>query len=213
MWSELVRAHWRVSDSPFVTNCSVRPFLEFDDFALHRLPTSLQDLHKARSRDSNTAQAEDGGLFYIKLSNGGNIGSFGYGAGNAMGTMDGLTIAGGTPANFLDGGGGANRVNSRLAIETLNRDPDVKTIFVNTFGGITQTDIVADGVIDAVRENDMRQPIVIRVKGTGSDVAKEKVSVASEGRASQEKPYCPGIAPVRAEFADLSHFAPPTCLR
>ncbi|PWN20605.1 succinyl-CoA synthetase-like protein [Microstroma glucosiphilum] len=160
-------------EAPGVT--VVRPFLEFDDFALHRLPSSLQELHKARPRDSNTAQAEDGGLFYIKLSNGGNIGSFGYGAGNAMGTMDGLTIAGGTPANFLDGGGGANRVNSRLAIETLNRDADVKTIFVNTFGGITQTDIVADGVIDAVKENGMRQPIVVRVKGTGSDEAKEKL--------------------------------------
>lgn len=163
----------------------MQPFLEFDDFALHRLPSSLQDLHKARSRDSNTAQAEDGGLFYIKLANGGNIGSFGYGAGNAMGTMDGLAIAGGAPANFLDGGGGANRVNSRLAIETLNRDPDVKTIFVNTFGGITQTDIVADGVIDAVRNNDMRQPIVVRVKGTGSDEAKEKVSGASDGTAGR----------------------------
>lgn len=57
-----------------------------------------------------------------------------------MATMDGLNLAGGRPANFLDGGGGANRQNAKLAIETLNRDPDVKSIFVNTFGGITKTE-------------------------------------------------------------------------
>lgn len=94
-----------------------------------------------------------------------------------MGTMDGLALVGGQPANFLDGGGGANLVNARLAIETLNRDPDVKSIFVNTFGGITQTDVVAQGIIDAVSENQMTQPIVVRVKGTGSEKAKETVSI------------------------------------
>ena len=57
-----------------------------------------------------------------------------------MATMDGLNVAGGRPANFLDGGGGANRVNAKLAVETLNRDPAVKAIFVNTFGGITRTE-------------------------------------------------------------------------
>ncbi|PWN28988.1 succinyl-CoA synthetase-like protein [Jaminaea rosea] len=153
------------------------PYLEFDDYAVHRMPEDLQELHKAQEeeREPNSAQASDGGLFYIKLHNGGNIGSFGYGAGNAMATMDGLALAGGKPANFLDGGGGANRKNSELAIETLNRDPDVKAIFVNTFGGITQTDVVADGIIDAIRANDMKQPIVVRVMGTGADEAKRKL--------------------------------------
>ncbi|CAO1632155.1 unnamed protein product [Parajaminaea phylloscopi] len=152
------------------------PFLEFDDYGRTRMPEEIRELFDARPQDQNTAQAERGGLFYIKLNNRGTVGSFGYGAGNAMATMDGIALAGGRPANFLDGGGGANRENARLALETLNRDPDVKSIFVNTFGGITQTDVVADGVIDAIRDNKMRQSVVVRVMGTGSEVAREKVS-------------------------------------
>lgn len=155
---------------------SVRsPFLEFDDFAVKRVP-ELQDLYANRQRDENSAKAEDGGLFYIKLPQGGNVGSFGYGAGNAMATMDGLALAGGRPANFLDGGGGANKQNARLAIETLHRDENVKAIFVNTFGGITQTDVVAEGVIEAVKENKITKPIVVRILGTGAERAKQLLS-------------------------------------
>jgi succinyl-CoA synthetase beta subunit len=68
--------------------------LEFDDFAVKRVP-GLQEVYASQSKDANTDKAEKGGLFYIKLQNGGNIGAFGYGAGNAMATMDGLTISGG----------------------------------------------------------------------------------------------------------------------
>lgn len=133
----------------------VQPYLEFDDFAVRRQPL-LKPYFDSRPRNPNTARAEDGGLFYVKLSDveaptptqsdsgnklpEGNVGCFGYGAGNAMATMDGLNVAGGRPANFLDGGGGANRTNAKLAVETLNRDPAVKAIFVNTFGGITRTE-------------------------------------------------------------------------
>ncbi|PWY98506.1 succinyl-CoA synthetase-like protein [Testicularia cyperi] len=159
------------------------PYLEFDDFAVRRQPL-LKPYFEARPRDPNTARAEDGGLFYVKLSHvsaptptlseradipDGNVGCFGYGAGNAMATMDGLNTAGGRPANFLDGGGGANRTNAKLAVETLNRDPDVKAIFVNTFGGITRTDIVSQGIIDAVKHDNITKPIVVRLKGTGSE--------------------------------------------
>lgn len=132
------------------------PYLELDDFAVRRQP-ELKPYFESRPRNANSARAEDGGLFYVKLSDvdaptptqkgsegkelpEGNVGCFGYGAGNAMATMDGLNVAGGRPANFLDGGGGANRVNAKLAVETLNRDPAVKAIFVNTFGGITRTE-------------------------------------------------------------------------
>jgi succinyl-CoA synthetase beta subunit len=156
------------------------PFLEFDDFAVKRVGQLVQ-LYEARQRDANTARAEDGGLFYIKLQKKGRIGSFGYGAGNAMATMDGLTLVGGAPANFLDGGGGANKANSRLAIETLNRDPDVKSIFVNTFGGITQTDVVAEGIIEAVKENEIEKPITVRVLGTGAERAKELLQESGLG--------------------------------
>ena len=155
---------------------SVRsPFLEFDDFGVKRVP-ELKDLYANRKRDENSAKAEDGGLFYIKLPQGGNVGSFGYGAGNAMATMDGLALAGGRPANFLDGGGGANKQNARLAIETLHRDENVKAIFVNTFGGITQTDVVAEGIIEAVKENHIEKPIVVRILGTGAERAKQLLS-------------------------------------
>lgn len=149
------------------------PFLEFDDFAVHRIEAlqGVQAEAKA-ARDNNTATAEDGGLFYIKLDNGGTVGSFGYGAGNAMATMDGLAMVGGTPANFLDGGGGANVTNARLAIETLHRDPSVKAVFVNTFGGLTRCSLVAEGIIQAVRENGITTPMTIRVMGTESDEAK-----------------------------------------
>ncbi len=90
-----------------------------------------------------------------------------------MATMDGLNKAGGRPANFLDGGGGANRLNAKLAVETLNRDPAVKAIFVNTFGGITRTDIVSQGIIDAVKDDKITKPIVVRLKGTGSEEGAE----------------------------------------
>ncbi|SPO23432.1 related to succinyl-coa ligase [gdp-forming] beta-chain, mitochondrial precursor [Ustilago trichophora] len=161
------------------------PYLEFDDFAVRRQPL-LKPYFESRPRNPNTARAEDGGLFYVKLSDvdaptptqaegkelpEGNVGCFGYGAGNAMATMDGLNKAGGRPANFLDGGGGANRVNAKLAVETLNRDPAVKAIFVNTFGGITRTDIVSQGIIDAVKDDKITKPIVVRMKGTGSEDA------------------------------------------
>lgn len=161
------------------------PYLEFDDFAVRRQPL-LKPYFDSRPRNANTARAEDGGLFYVKLSDvhaptptiagsgdlpEGNVGCFGYGAGNAMATMDGLNVARGRPANFLDGGGGANRVNAKLAVETLNRDPAVKAIFVNTFGGITRTDIVSQGIIDAVKDDRIEKPIVVRLKGTGSEEA------------------------------------------
>ncbi|CAO1624249.1 unnamed protein product [Sympodiomycopsis kandeliae] len=160
------------NDGVVLTN----PFLSFDPYALPRIKSPiLQELYTSRERDPVIAKAEDGGLFYINLPNNGDIGSFGYGAGNAMGTMDAITNAGGNAANFLDGGGGANRVNSKLAMETLNSDKNISTIFVNTFGGITQTDVVAEGILDAVRDFSMTQTIVVRVKGTGSDLAKQKL--------------------------------------
>ncbi|EPQ32113.1 uncharacterized protein PFL1_00310 [Pseudozyma flocculosa PF-1] len=152
----------------------IDPFLEFDDFSVPRQPL-LQSYHASRPLDDNTRLAEKGGLFYLPLPptlpRVGKVGCFGYGAGNAMATMDGLNLVGGGPANFLDGGGGANRQNARLAIETLNRQAEVKSIFVNCFGGITRTDIVAQGIVDAVRENGISKPIVVRMKGTGSEDA------------------------------------------
>lgn len=197
--SSIIQELWKVFDKheglwyTFILQPSssglviLNPYLEFDDFSIRRQPL-LAPYYSSRPRDPNTARAEDGGLFYVKLSHvssptpttsasqtepEGNVGCFGYGAGNAMATMDGLNVAGGRPANFLDGGGGANRSNAKLAVETLNRDEAVKAIFVNTFGGITRTDIVAQGIIDAVKDDKITKPIVVRMKGTGAEDAKK----------------------------------------
>ncbi|KAJ1028455.1 hypothetical protein NDA16_001621 [Ustilago loliicola] len=200
--SSVVQELWKVFDrqeglwftfilQPSSSGLSIlNPYLEFDDFSVRRQPL-LSPYYSSRPRDPNTARAEDGSLFYVKLSHissptpnpttssstqtqpEGNVGCFGYGAGNAMATMDGLNVAGGRSANFLDGGGGANRTNAKLAVETLNRDEAVKAIFVNTFGGITRTDIVAQGIIDAVKDDQISKPIVVRMKGTGAEDAKK----------------------------------------
>lgn len=196
--SSLQRQDTRLTSLPFLRHAallpaSLAPHLEFDDYALHRAPPSLQALAAAQSAsvDSNTAQATSGGLFYVKLPVPGRVGvgSFGYGAGNAMGTMDALASAGGHPANFLDGGGGANRANARLGIETLGRDPDVKAVLVNTFGGLTQTDVVALGIVDAVKEGGVQVPIVVRILGTGSDKAKETLRGAGLGNVTLEDDF------------------------
>lgn len=78
-----------------------------------------------------------------------------------MGTMDGLTLAGGKPANFLDGCGGADLQSSTLTAETFKRDPRVTSIFVNTFGGATKTCVVVDGLIDAIHEKKMKRRVVV----------------------------------------------------
>ncbi|PWN51803.1 succinyl-CoA synthetase-like protein [Violaceomyces palustris] len=190
--SEMLTSFWNVFDSCegiwFTFDLLFHPesarveiadvFLEMDDFGRYRCEP-LQQVFENRELDHNSKLAEEGGLFYIKLPDGGRVGCFGYGAGNAMATMDGLAAAGEKPANFLDGGGGANLENSKLAIETLNRDRDVKAIFVNSFGGLTRTDIVAQGIINAIRENDIKTPIIVRLKGTGSEKASE--IIASSG--------------------------------
>jgi succinyl-CoA synthetase beta subunit len=115
----------------------------------------LKDIAETADRHPLEKKASLAGLFYHKRKEGegGNIGSFGYGAGVAMSTMDALAVAGGRvsqeppvplpdssqPANFLDGGGGATEANVRAALDVLMSDPDVKVIFVNSFGGITKT--------------------------------------------------------------------------
>ncbi|KAL8277876.1 hypothetical protein RQP46_009695 [Phenoliferia psychrophenolica] len=127
------------------------------------------------------AEAAKSGLFLIKppvtpTQPRGNIGCFGYGAGLAMSTMDAVVAAGGSPANFLDGGGGATAANAKVSIQVLAEDPDVKVIFVNIFGGITQTDKVAAGIISAVHDTERLAsgsvPMVIRMRGTGEAEAK-----------------------------------------
>ena len=110
-------------------------------------------------------------LNYIHI--GGNIGCLVNGAGLAMSTMDIIKIYGGEPANFLDVGGSADGDQMTEAVKLLNNDPDVKAIFVNIFGGILKCDVLTQSILDAARQIGLQKPIVLRLKGTNSDRAKE----------------------------------------
>ncbi|HEX4923367.1 MAG TPA: succinate--CoA ligase subunit beta, partial [Bdellovibrionales bacterium] len=103
----------------------------------------------------------------------GNIGCLVNGAGLAMATMDIIKLHGAEPANFLDVGGGANKEKVTAAFKIILKDPNVKAILVNIFGGIMKCDIIADGIIAATREMGLKVPLVVRLEGTNSDKGKE----------------------------------------
>jgi succinyl-CoA synthetase beta subunit len=118
-------------------------------------------------RDVREQAAHDKGLQYIGLD--GAVGIIANGAGLAMSTVDIVTQAGGTPANFLDIGGGANADVMAGAMEVINNDPNVRSIFINIFGGITKGDEVANGIVQALAKVKIDAPIVIRLDGTNAD--------------------------------------------
>jgi len=158
-----------------------KPSLYIDPFSLFRQPEMV-----ALADHSQTLplefQASEGKLFYLKKP-GGNIGLFGYGAGVALATMDTLAMAGGKPANFLDGGGGATPANVRAGISLLFADSDVRTIFINSFGGLTNTELIAQSVVEIMRErkaaNTSVPPTIVRLRGTG---AKEAENIIGEAK-------------------------------
>ena len=112
-------------------------------------------------------------LNYIGLD--GNIGCMVNGAGLAMSTMDIIQLKGGSPANFLDVGGGANEKQVQKAFELLNSDEKVKAILVNIFGGIMRCDVIANGIINAAQEIGIKKPLVIRLQGTNVEEAKKLI--------------------------------------
>lgn len=132
---------------------------------MHKKSASSADV------DPNEERAVEAGLNYIALD--GNIGCMVNGAGLAMATMDMISLKGGSPANFLDVGGGANTEQVKLAFEILSQHPQVKAIFVNIFGGIMKCDTIAEGIIKAANEVNVNVPIVVRLTGTNADRAKE----------------------------------------
>jgi succinyl-CoA synthetase beta subunit len=137
--------------------------INFDDNALfrHKDAADLRDLNE---EDPLEVEASKFGLNYIKLD--GTVGCMVNGAGLAMATMDIIKYAGGSPANFLDVGGGANKEQIKNAFRILIADRSVKAVLINIFGGILRCDTLAAGVVDATRELDMKIPIVIRMEGT-----------------------------------------------
>ena len=135
----------------------------FDDNALFR-HAPFKDLRDLSEEDPLEIEASKFSLNYIRLD--GNIGCMVNGAGLAMATMDIIKLAGGEPANFLDVGGGANAEQIRNAFKILMSDKNVKAVLINIFGGILRCDVLAAGVIAAVKELGVPVPIVIRMKGT-----------------------------------------------
>ncbi|MDB5764716.1 MAG: sucC [Herminiimonas sp.] len=142
----------------------------FDSNALFRHPdiVALRDLDE---EDPAEIEASKYDLAYISLD--GNIGCLVNGAGLAMATMDVIKLYGGSPANFLDVGGGATTEKVTEAFKLMLRNPDLKAILVNIFGGIMKCDVIAAGVIAAARQVDLKVPLVVRMKGTNEDLGKK----------------------------------------
>lgn len=125
------------------------------------------EFDKTQTRDERETAAHDQGLQYVGLD--GTVGVIANGAGLAMATVDVVNQVGGAAANFLDIGGGANAEVMAGALEVINNDPEVKSIFINIFGGITRGEEVANGIIEALQNVDIEAPIVIRLDGTNAD--------------------------------------------
>jgi succinyl-CoA synthetase beta subunit len=147
--------------------------MTIDDNALYRHPDS-RDLRDLGEEDPLEVEASKFALNYIRLD--GDIGCMVNGAGLAMATMDIIKLSGGLPANFLDVGGGANAEQIRNAFKILMSDTNVKAVLINIFGGILRCDVLAAGVIAAVKELGVPVPIVIRMKGTNVEEGKRMLA-------------------------------------
>jgi succinyl-CoA synthetase beta subunit len=193
-----------VNPLALLTDGSVIPLdakVTIDDNALYRQP----DLAVLRSEfpvDPTQARANEQGLQYVKLD--GEVGIIGNGAGLVMSTLDVVSQAGGQPANFLDVGGGASADSMATSLEVVLSDPAVRSVLVNIFGGITRGELVAQGILDALKRVEARVPIVVRLDGTN----------AEEGRRILEEAAHPMIvsAPTMLEAArkavELAHATP-----
>src|SRR5712672_1632233 len=144
--------------------------MTFDDNALFR-HKDLRELRDQNEEDPLEVEASKFGLNYIKLD--GTVDCMVNGAGLAMATMDIIKYAGGSPANFLDVGGGANADQIRNAFRILLSDKSVKAVFINIFGGILRCDTLAIGVVAAARELSVKVPIVVRMEGTNVDLGRK----------------------------------------
>ena len=147
--------------------------INFDDNAMFRHP-ELEEMRDPNEEDFAEQEAKKWDLSYISLD--GNIGCMVNGAGLAMSTMDIIKFYGGAPANFLDVGGGATAEKVTAAFKIITSDPDVKAIFVNIFGGIMKCDTIAEGVIKAVKETGLKQPLVVRLEGTNVELGKKMLA-------------------------------------
>ena len=149
--------------------------MSVDDNALYR-QKALAEQRDWSQEDAKEATAHEAGLNYIALN--GNIGCMVNGAGLAMATMDLIKLHGGMPANFLDVGGGASATTVTKAFKIILADSNVKAILVNIFGGIMRCDIIAEGIITAVKEVGISIPVVVRLEGTNVDLGKQMLRMS-----------------------------------
>ena len=155
-----------------------------DDRAVDQMP-ELEKLRDEKEEDARELDANRHGLTYVSMN--GNIGCLVNGAGLAMATMDIIKFSGGAPANFLDVGGGADTEQVTHAFKLILSNPDVKAILINIFGGILRCDVLAEGVVAAAKEVQLKVPLVVRLEGTnverGRAILKEsglKMQVAAD---------------------------------
>ena len=150
--------------------------INIDSNALYRQP-DLKAMHDPSQEDAREAHAAQWELNYVALE--GNIGCMVNGAGLAMGTMDIVKLHGGSPANFLDVGGGATKERVTEAFKIILSDDSVKAVLVNIFGGIVRCDLIAEGIIGAVKEVGVEVPVVVRLEGNNADLGAK--ALASSG--------------------------------
>lgn len=152
--------------------------MNFDDNAMYKHPdvVKLRDLDE---EDASEIEASEHELNYVKLD--GNIGCMVNGAGLAMGTMDIIKANGGEPANFLDVGGGVNQDRVAVAFTLITKDPNVKAILINIFGGIVRCDVVAEGVVAAFKKVGLNIPVIVRLEGTNAEKAKDIINNSGMG--------------------------------
>ena len=147
--------------------------VSIDDNALFR-HKDYEEMRDKREENPVEVEAKEKGLNYVDLD--GNVGCMVNGAGLAMATMDLIKQAGGEPANFLDVGGTADAERVEAAFKLILKDPSVKAILINIFGGIVRCDRVAQGVIDAYKNmGTIHVPIIVRLQGTNADIAKKLI--------------------------------------
>ncbi|HEV2350562.1 MAG TPA: ADP-forming succinate--CoA ligase subunit beta [Terriglobia bacterium] len=144
--------------------------MNFDDNALFR-HQDIRELRDFDEEDPLEVKATNFGLNYIRLE--GSVGCMVNGAGLAMATMDIIQYAGGSPANFLDVGGGANETQVKHGFEIILSDPNVRAVFINIFGGIMRCDIVANGVVAAANSLGFKTPVVVRLEGTNVELGQK----------------------------------------
>lgn len=147
--------------------------INIDSNALYRQP-EIKEMHDESQEDPQEAEAAKNDLSYVSLE--GNIGCMVNGAGLAMGTMDTIKFFGGNPANFLDVGGTATQDRVAKAFKIILKDPDVKVVLVNIFGGIVRCDLIADGIIAAIKEIEVKIPVVVRLEGNNADLGAKILS-------------------------------------